>query len=166
MWRWTGTGSKTVTRQPSASEYSVNLGTSANMLSYYDLGASLDSVTVESLHLATNLVTAAAECRNYGNRTQCEHVANLCVLTMYDTGAAACKLHAGLRASHPDLTPRLFYDAGVDYAGKQFPICQSLIHQPSIELKQSPFTTNWQTKVLLMLTVQYQACLFEPPMAQ
>ena len=99
------------------SEYSVNLGTSANMLSYYDLGASLDSVTVESLHLATNMVTAAAECRNYGNRTQCEHVANLCVLTMYDTGAAACKLHAGLRASHPDLTPRLFYDAGVDYAG-------------------------------------------------
>jgi meckelin len=63
------------------------------------------------------MVTAAAECRNYGNRRQCEHVANLCVLTMYDTGAAACKLHAGLRASHPDLTPRLFYDAGVDYAG-------------------------------------------------
>ena len=99
------------------SEYSVNLGTAANMLNYYDLGATLDSVTVESLHLSENLVTAASECRNYGNRTQCEHVANLCVLTMYDTGAAACKLYSGLFAVHPELTPRLFYDAGVDYAG-------------------------------------------------
>ena len=95
----------------------MNLGTSANMLNYYDMGASLDSITVESLHLSQNLVTAASECRNYGNRTQCEHVANLCVLTMYDTGAAACKLYVGLFAVHPELTPRLFYDAGVDYAG-------------------------------------------------
>jgi meckelin len=96
-------------------EFAVNIGTSANTLNFYGLGASVASVTVTSLHMTTHLIQAAADCRNFANRTQCEHVANMCVMTHYDTGSVACKLYSGLFGVHPASTPRLFYDAGVDY---------------------------------------------------
>ena len=77
-------------------EYDVTIDTAAYTLNYYDMRAALRTATVESLHYAENLVDAASDCLNYGNRTRCNHLANMCVLTMYDTTSAACKLYEGI----------------------------------------------------------------------
>ena len=97
------------------SEFSVNFAATSYTYTYTDVGASVDSATVTSLHLTENLISIAADCRNYANRTSCEHIANMCVLTNYATGSTACLLYTKLYAVHPDETPRLFYDVGIEY---------------------------------------------------
>ena len=122
-----------------ATKFATTLDAAARTLNFYDMGADLNSATVESSHFAANLVEAAAECRNYANRTRCNHLANMCVLTMYDTNSAACKLYEGIvderRAIEyhsgsgemndqspvgwSETTPWLFYSTATAYARRQ-----------------------------------------------
>ena len=119
-------------------EYDVTIDTAAYTLNYYDMRAALRSATVESLHYAENLVDAASDCLNYGNRTRCNHLANMCVLTMYDTTSAACKLYEGIvddrkaieyhsgdgemndqsPGGWSETMPWLFYSTGTDYVNR------------------------------------------------
>ena len=75
----------------------VTFDSTANTLVYTDMGASIQSATVISDWFANNLIEQAHLCNNYGNTTACNAVANACVLAMYSSSHAACKLYAGMR---------------------------------------------------------------------
>ena len=75
----------------------VTFDSTANTLVYTDMGASIQSATVISDWFANNLIEQAHLCNSYGNTTACNAVANACVLAMYSSSHAACKLYAGMR---------------------------------------------------------------------
>lgn len=117
-------------------KFGITLDSTRGSIKFYDMGAALSSVTVESLLFLDNLIDVAADCRNYGNRTQCNALANLCVLTMYDATSAACKLYNGIvderkaneyHSSDGELNPAvgwsetmpwLYYSTAVDYLSR------------------------------------------------
>ena len=115
-------------------KFGVTLDSTRSSVRYFDLGASLNSLTVESLVFLDDLVDVAAGCRDFGNRTQCNALANLCVLQMYDTTTAACKLYNGIVSERKaneyhsgemspavgwsETMPWLYYTSGTDYAGR------------------------------------------------
>ena len=75
----------------------VTFDSTANTLVYESLGASIQSATVISDWFAANLIEQAHLCNNYGNTTACNALANACVLAMYSSSHAACKLYTGIR---------------------------------------------------------------------
>ena len=75
-----------ITKSALEKDFGVNLG----------LDSSVNYRVPESLVYLDRLVDEAAACKHYGNRTACTALANLCVLSLYDREAAACKIYQAL----------------------------------------------------------------------
>ena len=113
-----------------ATALSVTLSSSSYQISYTDLGASSSSVTATSAYLTSNLTAMAGDCYYYANRTACDSLTNMCVLTMYDMTSTACSMYSALvtlrkaNVYHSTMSPSvgwsetmpwLFYDTTNDY---------------------------------------------------
>ena len=60
-----------------ATKFGITLDSTRGSVKFFDMGAALSSVTVESALFLDGLVDVAADCRNYGNRTSCNALANM-----------------------------------------------------------------------------------------
>ncbi len=89
-----------------SSELSLSIPMSSiSRVSFYDVSGSsgVSQVTsVESHVFRTTLIPAAFYCLSEGYREQCNQLANLCVLAMYDDSHPSCKLYSAILAKRQD----------------------------------------------------------------
>ena len=60
-----------------ATKFGITLDSTRGSVKFFDMGAALNSVTVESALFLDGLIDVAADCRNYANRTSCNALANM-----------------------------------------------------------------------------------------